>query len=121
MSLMKREEWYELTRTTNWTPKFVTEDELFPEEMSGARGIPMENWEDYDEPYKVTYPEYVETQREKDAGIYSVKAALSRSKFMDDVDPGWESTMKAHYGAIALQEWLDLQKHREIEIWLLLV
>jgi len=105
MSLMKREDWYNLTRSTNWTPKYVSEDELFPEEMSGGRGIPMEKWDTYDEPYKVTFSEYVETQREKDAGIYSVKAALSRSKFMDDVDPGWESTMQAHYGAVATAEY----------------
>ncbi len=105
MTLLKREDWYDLTRATNWTPKYVSEDELFPEEMSGARGIPMEKWETYDEPYKVTYPEYVSTQREKDAGAYSVKAALERSRFLDNADPGWISTMQAHYGAIALAEY----------------
>ncbi len=105
MSLMKREEWYDLTRATNWTPKYVKEDELLPEEMSGGRNIPLSTWDSYDEPYKVTYSEYVGTQREKDAGIYSVKAALSRSKFMDNVDPGWEAIMILHYGGIALGEY----------------
>jgi hypothetical protein len=33
-------------------------------------------WETYDEPYKVTYPEDVSVQREKDSSIYSVKAVL---------------------------------------------
>ena len=105
MSLLERSEWYDLTRATNWTPKYVSDEELFPEEMSGGRGISMEAWETYDEPYKVTYPEYVTTQREKDAGAYSVKAALERANYVDTADPGWVSTLKAHYGAIALAEY----------------
>jgi len=105
MSMLKRDDWYDLTRATNWTPKYVTEEELFPEEMCGARGIPMEKWESYDEPYKVTYSEYVNTQREKDAGAYSVKAALERANYVDDADPGWVSTLQAHYGSIALAEY----------------
>ncbi len=105
MAMIERTEWYDLLRATNWTPKYVTEDELFPEEMSGHRDIPIEDWETYDEPYKVTYPEYVETQREKDAGAYSVKAALARDKFLDRADPGWISILQAHYGALALAEY----------------
>ena len=75
MALLNREDWYDLARTTNWTPRYVTEDQLFPEQMSGARGIPMAAWESYDEPYKTSYPEYVSIQREKDAG--QVFAAVS--------------------------------------------
>ena len=105
MGVLKREEWYDLARETNWTPRFVTEAELFPDEQSGSMGIPAEVWEHWDEPYKVTFPEYVETQREKDAGAYSVKAALARSTFFDDAPPGWKSALKAHYGAVALGEY----------------
>ncbi len=106
MALLDRSDWYDLTRTTNWTQKYVTEDEFFPEALSGGRGIPNSVWETYDEPYKVSYPEYVETQRAKDAGTYSVKAALERAAFVDSADPGWVSTMQAHYGAIPLGEYV---------------
>ncbi len=105
MALMKREQWYALTRQTNWTPTYVSEEAIFPEEMSGCRGVPMDVWENYDEPYKVSYDEYVRTQREKDAGAYSVKAALERDAFVDRADPGWVSTMQQHYGAIAVNEY----------------
>jgi toluene monooxygenase system protein A len=105
MGVLKREDWYDLARETNWTPKFVSESELFPEELSGSMGIPAEVWETWDEPYKVTFTEYMETQRQKDAGAYSVKAALSRSSFFDSSPPGWKSVLKAHYGAIALGEY----------------
>ena len=105
MAIIDRREWYDLLRATNWSPKYVSEEELYPESMSGSRGLSLEDWEVYDEPYKVTYPEYVETQREKDSGAYSVKAALERDRFIDRADPGWVSTLQAHYGAIALGEY----------------
>lgn len=78
MALLERAAWYDIARTTNWTPSYVTESELFPDIMTGAQGVPMETWETYDEPYKTSYPEYVSIQREKDAGAYSVKAALRK-------------------------------------------
>ncbi|PWR17522.1 aromatic/alkene/methane monooxygenase hydroxylase/oxygenase subunit alpha [Zavarzinia aquatilis] len=105
MSKLASSEYYDLVRTTNWTPRYVTEAEMFPEAMSGSRGIPAEAWETFDEPYKVTYSDYVATQREKDAGAYSVKAALERANYIDTADPGWVSTLQAHYGALAVAEY----------------
>jgi hypothetical protein len=105
MATLGRLDWYDIARATNWTPTYVTEDELYPPELSGADGLRMEAWESYDEPYKQTYPEYVKVQREKDAGAYSVKAALERSACTPTPTPGWISVMKAHYGAIARGEY----------------
>ncbi|RJF88848.1 toluene monooxygenase [Oleomonas cavernae] len=105
MSKLASNEYYDLVRTTNWTPSYVAESEIFPDMMTGARGIPAEVWESFDEPYKVTYSDYVATQREKDAGAYSVKAALERANYIDTADPGWVSTLQAHYGALALGEY----------------
>lgn len=59
MAQLGRLDWYDIARTTNWTPKYVKESELFPPELSGDMGIPMADWETYDEPYKQSYPEYV--------------------------------------------------------------
>ncbi|SEP88432.1 toluene 4-monooxygenase protein A [Solimonas aquatica] len=105
MATLERMDWYDIARTTNWTPQYVPEDELFPAELSGHMDIPMDKWEIYDEPFKQTFPEYVKVQREKDAGAYSVKAALERSKLYENADPGWLSVLKAHYGAIARGEY----------------
>ena len=79
MALLKMEDWYDLARDTNWTPGYVSEDDLFPEPMSKDFGIPVEAWETFDEPYKVCYRDYVKAQRDKDVGAYSVKAALARA------------------------------------------
>ena len=96
MALLNRMDWYDIARTTNWSTKYVSEDELFPPKLAGDFGLPQDAWEKYDEPYKQTYPEYVKVQRDKDAGAYSVKAALERSRIFENSDPGWKSVMKAH-------------------------
>ena len=105
MANLGRLDWYEIARNTNWTPKYVAESELFPEELTCAFGLPVEAFEEYDEPYKTTYPEYVKVQREKDAAAYSVKAALERSKIFENASPGWLSVLKEHFGAIARGEY----------------
>jgi toluene monooxygenase system protein A len=99
MAMLDRSEWYDIARTTNWTPRFVSESELFPPEQSDPFGIPIAEWETYDEPYKVSYREYVGVQREKDAGAYSVKAALVRSKYYEQIDEGYLSMLKFNYAA----------------------
>jgi len=105
MAVLNRLDWYDIARSTNWTPKYVAESELFPEELSSAFGLSAEVFEEYDEPYKTNYPEYVKVQREKDAGAYSVKAALERSKIFENASPGWLSVLKFHFGAIARGEY----------------
>ncbi|GAA4555587.1 YHS domain-containing protein [Pseudonocardia xishanensis] len=109
MALLERSAWYDIARDTNWTPKYVDADELFPPDQSDPYGIPVSEWEKFDEPYKVSYREYVSVQREKDAGAYSVKAALARSSYYEDADPAYLSMLKLHYGAIALSEYAACQ------------
>jgi len=105
MALLDRSDWYDIARDTNWSAGYVPREEIFPPQLSDPFGIPVEEWETFDEPYKVSYREYVKVQREKDSSAYSVKAALSRSKFHDGLDEGWASVLKLHYGAVALTEY----------------
>ena len=81
MALLIMEEWYDLARETNWTPSYASEEELYPETMSEDFGIPLNVREPFDEPYKVSYRDYVRAQRDKDVAAYSVKAALARAEF----------------------------------------
>lgn len=105
MALLERSEWYDIARRTGWTPGYVSEEELYPEGQSGDYDFPEEAWNSYDEPYKISYREYVDIQRQKDAGAYSVKAALERMDLHANVDPGWISTLKLHYGAVSVVEY----------------
>lgn len=47
----------------------------------------------------------MDVQRQKDAGAYSVKAALERMDLYAKGDPGWISTLKEHYAAVAVVEY----------------
>ncbi len=106
MALRDRSDWYDIARDTNWTPTYATEEEIFPDEMSDAFGLTIEQWEAYDEPFKISYREYVAVQGKKDADAYSVKAALARADFYDKAEPGWKSILKMHYGAVCLLEYI---------------
>ncbi|MGH8595845.1 MAG: YHS domain-containing protein [Gammaproteobacteria bacterium] len=105
MALLNRSDWYDLARTTNWTPRYVSEEEIFPAEMSDRFDLSLAQWEAYDEPFKISYREYVDVQSKKDADAYSVRAALARSNFYDKAEPGWQSILKLHFGAICLAEY----------------
>jgi len=106
MPKLNRSEWYDLSRDMNWKLKYVTEEQAFPEELSNSYGVPTETWWAWDEPYKIGYSEYVSNQAEKELGVYSVKGALARSKLFEDLDPGWKAATLAHYGAIAIPEYM---------------
>jgi toluene monooxygenase system protein A len=104
MALLKREEWQGIVRDVDWTPTYVDDDALYPEWMSGGGRVPREAWQRWEESYKVSFPEYVATQREKETSAYAVQAALRRSKAFQTLDEGWKSSTKMHFGGTALVE-----------------
>lgn len=105
MPKLKREDWYSIAQKVNWSFSYVDHEDVFPKEMVGESKVPLEAWEQWDEPYKMTYREYVEIQRDKDGGAYAVKSALSKAKITEKLGQGWNSILKAHYGAIAVNEY----------------
>src|SRR5215813_15500399 len=94
MTLMKREEWQDLIREVDWTFSYVDDDAVYPEWQSGTGKVPREAWLAWEEDYKVSYPEYVATQREKESAVYAVKAALQRSSAFNSLTEGWKSATK---------------------------
>lgn len=106
MPRLERSQWYDLRRDMNWSFKYVTEEEVFPEALSHSYGIPPADWWTWDEPYKISYREYVHNQAEKESGVYAVRSALARSKLFENLDPGWKAAIIEHYGAIAMPEYL---------------
>jgi toluene monooxygenase system protein A len=105
MAMLDRSEWYDLARSTNWTPSYVSKEELFPEWLSDPFDIGDDQWEEFDEPFKVSYREYVKVQRDKDLAAYAVKSALQRTDLHDRTDEGWKSVLKFHYGSIPSPEY----------------
>lgn len=106
MPRLARSEWYDITRDMNWKLSYVDEEAAWPTDLSNAYQVPQEQWWTWDEPYKVTYPEYMQNQYGKDASVYSFNEVVGRSKMYEQLDPGWKSAILAHYGAIAVPEYL---------------
>jgi toluene monooxygenase system protein A len=106
MPKLERSQWYDLCRDMNRNFKYVTEEEVFPDVLSQSHGIPAATWWNWDEPYKISYREYVHNQAAKDAEVYSVRSAIARSRLFEHLDPGWKSTLIAHYGTSAIPEYL---------------
>lgn len=100
-----RDDWLDLARKVDWTPRYVDERALFPEELSGGPWLPHQAWEGWDEPYRTTYREYVANQRDKDAAVLGVRAALNKPHLFDDLSPIWLQLVKFHNGAITLAEY----------------
>src|SRR6476620_4721777 len=105
MPLMKREEWQDLAREVDWTFSYADDDAIFPEWQSGTGKVPRDAWCAWEESYKISYPEYVSVQREKEASAFAVKAALQRSNIFDRLDDGWKSCAKVHFGSVSLAEY----------------
>ena len=105
MALLKREEWQGFVRDVDWSYRYVDDEAVYPEWHSGTGKVPREAWLAWEESYKVSYPEYVATQREKEAAVYAVKAALQRSSAFDSLTEGWKSATKMHFGGVALAEY----------------
>jgi len=106
MPKLDRSEWYDLARDMNWQFKYVRDTEVFPEALSESKGIPPKAWWNWDEPYKISYRDYVKNQAEKESGVYTVRSALARSGFFENLDPGWKAAIIAHYGVFAMPEYL---------------
>src|ERR1700750_781844 len=105
MALLKREEWQGFVRDVDWSYSYVDDEAVYPEWNSGTGKVPRQPCEAWKESDKVTYPEYVATQREKEAAVYAVKAALQRSSAFDSLTEGWKSATKMHFGGVALGEY----------------
>jgi len=103
--VLRRDDWLDLARKVDWTPRYVDERELFPEEISGRPWLTHDAWRDWNEAYRTTYREYVANQRDKDAAVLGVRAALSKPRLFEDLDPGWVQLVKFHNGAVALAEY----------------
>ncbi|WP_432828825.1 toluene monooxygenase [Dactylosporangium sp. CA-092794] len=108
MTLLKREEWQHIVRDVDWTFTYVDDDAVYPDWQSGTGKIPRAAWSKWEESYKVSYPDYVATQREKESSAYAVKAALQRSKTFESLDEGWKSATKMHFGGVSLVEYAGL-------------
>lgn len=104
MALLKRDDWYDIARDVGWTLSYVDTAAAFPDAWTGSAGIDAAEWDAWDEPYRVTYRDYVAVQREKEAGAHAVREALKRANIYDKLDPAHIAASQLHMGTTCMVE-----------------
>jgi toluene monooxygenase system protein A len=102
---LRRDDWLDLSRKVDWEYRYVKEQDVFPDDLSGGPWLPQDAWKDWGEVYRTSYREYVRNQRAKDSSVLAVRDALSKARLADGLDPGWVQLVKLHNGAFALTEY----------------
>ena len=102
--LLNRDDWYDTARDLDWTLSYVDPQVAFPARWTGSDGVPAEAWLAWDEPFRVSYRDYVRIQREKESGVKAVSNALQRSGAFDRLDPAHVAASQLHMGATCMVE-----------------
>ncbi|HEY3493537.1 MAG TPA: YHS domain-containing protein [Polyangiaceae bacterium] len=103
--MLGRDEWLDLARKLDWKFSYVSERDVYPEDVSGRPWLEQDAWSDWDEPYRTAFSEYARGQHEKDAAIHAVREAVGRVDDYEKQDRAWLSTLKLHGATLPLAEF----------------
>lgn len=103
--MLKRSEWLDLARGLDWTPSYVSEDELFPTTQAGTPWLASDAWAAWDEPYRTSYAEYVTQQHAKDASVEAVREAVGKVEDYQRLPRAWLNGLKLHAATLPLAEF----------------
>jgi toluene monooxygenase system protein A len=105
MPKLNRDDWIDLARKLDWDYSHVREEDVFPELLSGRPWLPHAEWQHWDEPYRTSYAEYVDTQADKDAIVQGVREAVGRVEDFAKLDRSWLNGLKLHAATMAFTEF----------------
>jgi toluene monooxygenase system protein A len=105
MPKLNRDDWIDLARKLDWAYSYVREEDVFPELVSGRPWLPHAEWQHWDEPYRTSYAEYVDTQADKDAIVQGVREAVGRVEDFAKLDRSWLNGLKLHAATMAFTEF----------------
>src|SRR6185436_17445186 len=112
---LRRDEWLDLARKLDWTYSYVDEHAVFPDLVSGHPWLPHSAWQDFREPYRTAYTEYVATQHIKETVVHAVRAAVGKIEDFQRLDPQWLAALKLHAATLPLAEF----RHTQIPLLLM--
>ena len=92
--MLNRDDWLPLARKLDWRFSYTTEEEVFPEIISGHPWLPHSTWQDWGEAFKTSYREYVQNQHEKDMAVYAVRDAVGRLENEENLATPWINGLK---------------------------
>ncbi|MBL8473605.1 MAG: YHS domain-containing protein [Rhodocyclaceae bacterium] len=102
---LARDEWQDLARKLDWRFSYVSEQDAFPEPISGKPWLTQDDWAGWDEPFRISFAEYVRAQSDKEAAVAAVADALGRAAERERLAPEWNSGLKLHAALLPLAEF----------------
>jgi hypothetical protein len=101
---LDRDDWYDIAHDLDWSLSYVAHEDAFPVAWTGSEGIPREAWRAWEEPFRVSYRDYVAVQREKESGVAGVRDALKRARVHEKLHPSFAAVSQPHMGATCMIE-----------------
>jgi toluene monooxygenase system protein A len=98
-------DWFHLTKDLDWQYSYVQEDEVFPVEIAGEPWREQSFWQAWDEPFKFTYPNYVQNQAKKEESVLAVQDLLGGLEQFKKLPTCWLNALKLHFAVLPLAEF----------------
>src|ERR1700721_2799695 len=96
MPKLNRDDWIDRARQGAGYSSYARGEDCFPELRSGRPWLPHAEWQHWDEPYRTTYAEYVDTQADKDALVQGVREAGGGVEDFAKLDRSWLTGLELH-------------------------
>lgn len=104
-----RERYQLLTRGLDWEPSYVTRDELYPH--TRFEGIKINDWDAWEDPFRLTVDAYSKYQSEKDKRLYAGFDTFAQGQgHLQISDPRYLAAVKLFRTAITPQEY-NVHRH----------
>lgn len=95
----------ETSRGLYWEPTYVERDAIYPRKyVPQATRIRAKNWDQWDDPFRMFYREYVRIQAKKEVSYHSIADANSRFEVANGIDQRWIEGMKLYMVALSNTE-----------------
>jgi phenol hydroxylase P3 protein len=103
---------YNRTKRLYWEPSYVPKEAIYP--PANYEGIYFKDWDRWDDPFQMSFKQYVEIQAKKDNGFHPARDAFDRYGGTDKMDPRWVEGMKVVYPILFHGEYGALRSNARV-------
>ncbi|MFC3228464.1 hypothetical protein ACFOGJ_14565 [Marinibaculum pumilum] len=95
----------ETSRGLYWEPSYVPKEGIYPQRYAPqASRIHVHNWDQWEDPFRMFYREYVRIQAKKETSYHAIADANQRFEAAKRIDRRWVEGMKLYMAALAQSE-----------------
>lgn len=95
----------ETSRGLYWEPTYVSKEQVYPHKYTPQSSrIRAKNWDDWEDPFRMFYREYVRIQAKKELSYHSIADSNQRFDVAKKIERRWVEGMKVYMTALANTE-----------------